>query len=169
MIRMRIIASLMVFGCFAALFISCKENKVTSIPTENITVYGDDFDRSKIYSYEEFNTQISNKDSLVATITGTVESVCQTKGCWVNIVSTENPEMESMFVKFKDYGFFLPKDLSGQEITLNGVGYREITSVDELKHYAEDEGLSAEEIAAITEPKEELKFMASGVVVPNKK
>ena len=39
------------------------------------------------------------------------------------------------------------------------------SSVDELRHNAEDEGLSKEEIAKITEPEEQYKFMASGVLL----
>ena len=41
------------------------------------------------------------------------------------------------------------------------------TSVDELRHYAEDKGAPAEEIAAITEPKRELRMTADGVVIYN--
>jgi hypothetical protein len=37
--------------------------------------------------------------------------------------------------------------------------------VEELKHLAEDAGKSKEEIEAITEPKEELKFLATGVLL----
>jgi len=48
---------------------------------------------------------------------------------------------------------------------MEGKAYKEETSVEELKHYAEDEGLSQEEIDAITEPVYELKFMASGVIL----
>ena len=59
----------------------------------------------------------------------------------------------------------MPLDLAGSEVIVEGIAYREITTVDELKHYAEDEGLSAEEIAKITEPAEELKFMADGVII----
>ncbi len=40
--------------------------------------------------------------------------------------------------------------------------------MDELRHYAQDKGASAEEIAAITMPKEELKFMAKGVILHEK-
>ena len=50
---------------------------------------------------------------------------------------------------------------------MDGFAFKEVTPVDELRHYAEDEGMSKEEIAAITEPKEELKFMASGVLLLN--
>ena len=51
---------------------------------------------------------------------------------------------------------------------IEGVAYKEETSVDELKHYAEDAGKTAEEIAAITEPVSEKKFMATGVVLLDK-
>ena len=61
--------------------------------------------------------------------------------------------------------FFMPKDIAGRKVVMEGKAYREITTVEELRHFAEDEGKSAEEIAAITEPLEELKFMATGVVL----
>ena len=48
---------------------------------------------------------------------------------------------------------------------MHGKAYYQITSLDELRHYAEDAGKSAEEIAAITEPKKELRFLASGVLL----
>jgi len=41
----------------------------------------------------------------------------------------------------------------------------EETSVAELKHYAEDEGKSKKEIAEITAPKIEYKFLAHGVLI----
>jgi hypothetical protein len=37
------------------------------------------------------------------------------------------------------------------------------TTVEELKHFAEDDGKSKEEIEKITEPKIEMVFEASGV------
>jgi hypothetical protein len=70
-----------------------------------------------------------------------------------------------MFVKFKDYGFFMPKDIAGREVIMEGTAYREVVSVDELKHLAKDAGKSEEEIAKITEPKEELQFLAHGVIL----
>ena len=72
-----------------------------------------------------------------------------------------------VFVKFKDYEFFMPLDLAGGTVIAKGFVSKELTTVEELRHYAEDEGKSKEEIAAITEPKEEYKMMASGVVILN--
>jgi len=96
--------------------------------------------------------------------TAKVESVCQVKGCWMNLVPSEAGNDE-IFVKFKDYAFFMPLDISGKNVIVEGVAYKEVTPVDELKHYAEDEGLPQEEIDKIVEPKEEIKFMADGVIV----
>ena len=106
---------------------------------------------------------MSNVDSIETVVEGNVESVCQAKGCWMNVQSDNSDQ--KMFVKFKDYGFFMPLDLAGGKVVMKGKAYREVTSVDELRHYAEDEGLSKEEVLAINEPKEELKFMASGVKI----
>ena len=70
-----------------------------------------------------------------------------------------------MRVTFKDYAFFMPKDLSGKHVVIDGFAFVEVTSVDDLRHYAEDGGKSKEEIAAITEPKREVAFEAAGVVI----
>ena len=114
-------------------------------------------------SHADILAKLSEADSVQAKFTGRVESVCQAKGCWMNI--SDGNEKNDIFVRFEDYGFFMPKDISGREVVMEGLAYREVTPVDELRHYAEDEGLSKEEIEAITEPKEELKFMASGVLL----
>jgi hypothetical protein len=68
-------------------------------------------------------------------------------------------------VKFKDYGFFMPKDIAGKEVIVNGKAFIEAMSVDEQRHYAEDGGESAEAIAAITEQKKTLRFEADGVLL----
>ena len=109
--------------------------------------------------------KLNKQDTVKTQLKAKVESVCQVKGCWMNLVPTVGTAEESIFVKFKDYGFFMPLDLTGSNVIVDGIAYREVTSVDELRHYAEDEGKSAEEIAAITEPEEELKFLADGVII----
>ncbi len=105
---------------------------------------------------------LSSDEEKKVKISGVIESVCQAKGCWMNIVDAHD---ESVFIKFKDYAFFMPKDASGKKVVVSGILSNTITPVDELKHYAEDEGASVEEIALITEPKMELKMMADGVII----
>ncbi len=126
--------------------------------------FGEKIDADGAISYEALLAKMEGQESIEGVkVEGLVDAVCQTKGCWMNIAGGE--EQEELFVQFEDYGFFMPKDIAGRKVVMEGKAYREVTTVDELRHYAEDEGKSAEEIAAITEPLEELKFMATGVVL----
>jgi Domain of unknown function (DUF4920) len=98
-------------------------------------------------------------------VEGEVESVCQAAGCWMKVKMADG---KTMRVTFKDYGFFVPKDLAGTKVIFEGQPAVKTTSVADLRHYAEDAGKSKEEIAKITEPKTELTFVADGVLVPKK-
>ncbi len=95
-------------------------------------------------------------------ISGVLYEVCAEKGCWSKL-QTEDGRI--VRITFKDYGFFLPTDAAGRQIVAEGVGLRKETSVDELRHYAKDAKKTNEEIAAITEPKIEYLFEASGVLL----
>lgn len=95
-------------------------------------------------------------------LTGEVVRVCQSKGCWLTLVAANGTEMR---IKFKDYGFFVPKDLAGSQVALDGVAWKEVTSIATLRHYAEDDGADEQEINAITSPETEYLFEASGVRV----
>ena len=99
-------------------------------------------------------------DSINSKIIAEVNEVCQAKGCWMRLnLDDENEVM----VKFKDYGFFVPKDIKGKNVIINGKAFVKEVSVDEQRHYAEDAGKSEEEIMAITEPEVSYKFVADGV------
>ena len=101
-------------------------------------------------------------DSINSKIIAEVHEVCQAKGCWMRLnLDDENEVM----VKFKDYGFFVPKDITGKKVIINGQAFVEEVSMDEQRHYAEDAGKSAEEIASITVPKRTYSFEADGVLV----
>lgn len=102
------------------------------------------------------------KDSLYTTLSGTALTSCTKKGCWMTV---DLGEGESMRVTFKDYGFFVPKDLNGEQVVLEGVLKRKINSVEELRHYAEDAGESKAAIAAIQQPDTAYSFEAVGVLI----
>lgn len=109
-----------------------------------------------------FLAAMSGKDSLETKVTGKINSVCQVKGCWMMMDLGEGNEMR---VKFLDYAFFVPKDASGKNATIEGWAKVDTISVAELQHLAEDAGQSKEEIEAIKEPKAELTFMAKGIII----
>lgn len=150
---------------FAGVF-ACK-NAPAPIVENGIEYFGEKIEANDYVAFDELISALDDKDEIELKLKARVESVCQAKGCWMNLVA-DKPVDKEVFVKFKDYGFFMPKDIAGEEVIVEGKAYREITSVEELRHYAEDEGLAKEEIAKITEPKEEIKFMASGVALLRK-
>lgn len=101
-------------------------------------------------------------DSINSKMSAKVTSVCQAKGCWMTLNLEDGNEV---MVKFKDYAFFVPKDIMGKEVIINGKAYVNEVPVEELRHYAEDAGKTAEEIASITEPKRTLSFEGDGVLI----
>lgn len=130
---------------------------------ETSETFGAAFSTDEVQSAESLWSSYSEdelSDSLRLTISGTVEEVCQAKGCWMTIAGEDGKEMK---VTFKDYGFFVPKDLSGKAVVMHGVAYVQDTPVAELRHFAEDAGATEAEIAAIDRPRREFRFVADGV------
>ncbi len=95
-------------------------------------------------------------------VSGKVTDVCPKKGCWLSL---EMPGNTKVFVKMKDYGFFVPVELIGKTLVIEGQAKIITTSVAELKHYAEDAKKSKQEIDAITEPEQEIRLTANGIVI----
>jgi len=109
---------------------------------------------------EKYKT-MAEGDTLVTKVTAKINEVCSTKGCWMRL-DLENAE--EVMVRFKDYGFFMPLNATG-EVIVNGKAFVTEISVDELKHYAKDAGKSEAEIAAITEAEKTFAFEADGVLL----
>jgi hypothetical protein len=80
-------------------------------------------------------------------------------------MKVEIAPQEEVFVRFKDYGFFVPKDAADKKVFMQGMAFLEEMSVDDQKHYAKDSGASEEEINQIKEPKRILRFEAEGVLI----
>ena len=133
---------------------------------DSYSSFGEKITAESAVSLAELEKGLTNSDSVATKVTGQIKDICQVKGCWMN-VSDEDAAGNGLFVRFKDYGFFVPKDAGGKEVIMEGVAYRELTSVEELQHYAKDAGQSEEEISKITEPREEIRFLAKGVLIKN--
>lgn len=52
----------------------------------------------------------------VVRLEGTIEKVCQQKGCWLALKQSE----QSVHVTFAGYAFFVPKDSAGRPVVLEG-------------------------------------------------
>lgn len=126
------------------------------------TTYGDQTTAAGAIPASSLAAKMKGLDSLAVKVTGTVAGVCQKKGCWLQV---DIGEGKTMRVRFKDYAFFVPKDISGKTVVLDGHAYNSVTSVDELRHYAQDAGKSKAEIEKITEPVVDVVYEARGVIV----
>jgi len=127
-------------------------------------VYGKEFVHGNVLSKEETISLFKNLkvgDTAFAKFETKVNEVCQTKGCWMRLDLGDDEVM----VKFKDYGFFMPKNIAGKEVIVNGKAFISEVSVEEQRHYAEDAGKSNDEIAAITKVEKTLSFEADGVLL----
>jgi Domain of unknown function (DUF4920) len=124
--------------------------------------FGKKIEETNAIPAEQLPATIGDKTTLNTKITGKVESVCQVKGCWMKVLTADG---QTMRVSFKDYGFFVPKDIAGKTVVFEGEAKVKTTSVAELRHYAEDAKKPKAEIMKITEPKRELTFVADGVIV----
>ena len=98
------------------------------------------------------------KDEVIL-LKGKVDKICQKKGCWMTLKSNG----VAVRVTFKDYGFFVPGTIIGKHVLAQGQLVESTMSVAQARHFAEDAGLSDEEIDKITDPTKEYRFVATGV------
>ncbi|SER13399.1 DUF4920 domain-containing protein [Pedobacter rhizosphaerae] len=127
--------------------------------------FGEGVKAGNVKPAAKMESAMGDQQSVDMKIEGKVVDVCQKKGCWMTL---EMPNGEPMRVTFKDYAFFMPKDIAGKRVVLDGIAKRQTISVETLRHYAEDAKKSPEEVAKITDPKKELAFEAKGVVILDK-
>ena len=169
--NLRIMKGFNILVVFLVLTLSCKgqetkqEDVVKAENAQELASYGDKILADGSISSHEMMQKYDGMavtDTLQTKFTGLVKEVCQAKGCWMKV---ELVGGEEAMVRFKDYGFFMPKDISGKEVIINGYAFFEEMSVEDQKHYAEDGGKSEDEMAKITKPKKTFGFEADGVLL----
>ena len=112
-------------------------------------------DKSLFVSSIDNNYNISN-------IEGQIIDVCPKKGCWMNV----EIDQDTIFVKFRDYAFFVPKSgVQGKKVFMSGDIFRDTISIERLRHYAEDAKKSKKEILAITQPEYKINMIADAVAI----
>ncbi|MBX2903830.1 MAG: DUF4920 domain-containing protein [Chitinophagales bacterium] len=129
---------------------------------EKAQIFGESIKKKNAIDAKELPKLMEGKEKESFKITGKINEVCQVKGCWLTV---DLGDGKSMRMSFKNYGFFVPKDAGGKTFYAEGEAKFKTTSVEMLRHYAEDAGKSKAEIDAITTPKKELVFVAKGVIV----
>ncbi|WP_338814484.1 DUF4920 domain-containing protein [Bernardetia sp. Wsw4-3y2] len=163
---------LLILFCFVSLSACNTDNKeknttevnsMSETDTDNKEEkYGAEITLENAIAVSEIPALLAKQDSAELKVIGKIGECCQKKGCWMKVPISDNQEM---FVRFKDYGFFVPMDSEGKEIVMEGKVKKEVISVAQLRHYAEDAGKTKEEIEKITEDEVKISFMATGVII----
>lgn len=129
---------------------------------ENQTFYGSVIETGETMDGTELRRALTESGRAEVRLEGTIASTCAKKGCWMDVASGE----DTVFVRFQDYGFFVPTEgAEGKRTVIQGEAFYDTLTVPMLQHYAEDAGKSQEEIAAIIEPELRLAFTATGVMI----
>ncbi|WEK34009.1 MAG: DUF4920 domain-containing protein [Candidatus Pseudobacter hemicellulosilyticus] len=131
-------------------------------PAKLGSTYGAGANAEGAIDIAQLPARLEQQDSIQTKVIAKVLDVCPKKGCWMSLQVNDST---TAFVKMKDYAFFVPMDMIGKTIVLEGEAKIKTTSVKELQHYAEDAKKSQAEIDAITEPKKEIRLLAYGIKV----
>ena len=138
------------------------DGKDTTADAPTAQSFGEEITEENALDIAAFKEALKGKDSLETKLVATVNSVCKKKGCWMVVDLGDGQEMR---VKFKDYGFFVPMDIEGKTVIIEGWAKTDTLSVADAKHLLHDENASKEEIDAVKAPVAELTFLAHGVIL----
>jgi len=124
--------------------------------------YGKTITKDKAITLAALNQHLSKDTVYQGKITGEVVEVCKKKGCFMKLSQAKG---DPIMVRFTDYAYFMPQNIVGKKVVIDGTAKVSETSVDRLRHYAADAGKSSKEIAKISKPKKDIQIMADGVLV----
>jgi uncharacterized protein DUF4920 len=85
------------------------------------------------------------KDGEKVRLEGTIEKVCQNKGCWLTLRQGE----QRVHVTFEGYSFFVPKDSASRPVVLEGKVVVKEPDPGEVAHL-KSEGAGAPAVARVS-------------------
>lgn len=100
----------------------------------------------------------SNKKNMKVSVSGEISAVCQAKGCWITLKSSDLKKTDTceetlkgastqseVRVMMKDHSFAVPKDLKGTVTVVGELKKKKLSSF-QLKHLLKDAGCSKEQM-----------------------
>jgi len=142
-----------------------KSKSATAVQLNDYALFGEKFTAKNVLTSKQMMAKyktLKKGDTINVQFISKIKEVCKKKGCWMNLDLTNG---QDSFVRFKDYGFFVPLNADGSFAIVNGKAFIDVVSVDELKHFAKDAKKSQKEIDAIKDPKITYAFQSSGVLI----
>ncbi len=123
--------------------------------------FGEEITLSNAISVEHAIHEIDKLKHKEILLEGKVSKICEKKGCWMALEG----EGSSIRVTFKNYSFFVPKEIVEKRVQAQGVLSEEVMEISEARHYAQDAGKSEAEIQQIRQPSKEYRFVATAVKI----
>ncbi len=130
-------------------------------PADKGMIFGEKVEAVDAIKVSDLPATLEKNEKAIVKVEGKVVEVCKAEGCWLRMETATG----TMLIKLKDHAFLVPLSMNGKTIVAQGTASTKTTSVEMLRHYAEDAGKSKEEIAMITEPKKEMVMQATGILV----
>ena len=130
-------------------------------PAATGVVYGKISDEGKPLAVDKLESNLK-ENKYEGKMTGKVAEVCQAEGCWIKL---EKADGSTMMIRSKNHSFFMPTNLVGKMVVVEGEAEVKEISEAQRKHYAEDAGKSAKEIKKLKGSEKQIVFQANGVKV----
>lgn len=146
---------------FAAGHTSEHANGAQNPPDPKAKEFGEKVKSDKVTSLSNVISNFADFAGRPVVFEATAKKVCEKKGCWMVL---EDGEYEVRTL-FKDYGFFVPANILGKKVQVEGVLEQKKVSAATLRHFMKDEGKKMEDIKKVKTGKVQLQFVATGVKV----
>lgn len=135
-IILTVVAALL-FSCVAAAAPQEKgADQGASNTQEGVIVRGEKIGDSPMVSMDAIAKDPEKYRDKKIVVEGTIESVCQKKGCWMTLEPVEG--RMPMRVTFHNYGFFVPKDAAGLRVRAEGKIKVTTLSREDVEHLREE-------------------------------
>jgi hypothetical protein len=137
------------------------ESAAVPLVSEKGQVFGNSVPQSEPKALTALAKDFDQYQDKTVVIEAKAQKVCQKKGCWM-VLEDGDLQVRTLF---KDYGFFVPKDLAGKKVRAVGQLTRKQVSASTLRHYKKDEGAKMAEIEKIKTGEVQYQFIADGVEI----
>lgn len=104
----------------------------------------------------------TNKELASIKLEGTITDVCKKAGCWLSV----EKKGKNMMIFCGNESYAVSKNCIGKTAIFEGKAYHDTTSVDMLRHFAMDGGMSkADAKAKFTQPEPTISVEAKGIII----
>lgn len=129
--------------------------------TKGQTKFGGKITTTKVEKLNDIVTDFKKFEGKTVSFEAVPKKVCKKSGCWM-VLKDGNKEVRTLF---KDYGFFVPADIVGKKVRVQGVMEQKQISAATRRHFMKDEGAKARDIKKIVNSEIQYQFTADAVEI----